>query len=419
MQSPRHSFSGDGFVLLQNGNVLSGKIATNAERIIVKMDGNSKLNLEHKNVEHIGSSLQALYDHQKLGIRVWGTGEHWHLAHWCIKQGLLDQAIEHYRAIELTAADSPQFRQVEHMLREALLANEQVRKTLGLELTGKNEADVALGFPPDQGNEVVQASANIPKLIETPGDRSRENQTRNGTWKQTEIPGYIRKTFQTSILPVLVTRCGQSGCHGILGKSDFHIYQPIGDQAAITLAKDLDQVLQYIDRDRSNESELLAYATKAHGIQRHPSLNPSREDERLLIERISQWIRSLALTQSIDKTMPQQYPATVAGAKSYSANAVSQAVATGPSVSAESSVDQDEKLSRNGFSTMFQKRDRNASLSKPAKSAPPPAVLSGSELEDLEKAIRNLEEKYENSDSGTPSQSQDPFDPDVFNRKFR
>jgi hypothetical protein len=45
--------------------------------------------------------------------------------------------------------------------------------------------------------------------------------------------------------------------------------------------------------------------------------------------------------------------------------------------------------------------------------------LSGSELDDLEKAIRDLEEKYESAEPSKTTQAKDPFDPDVFNRKFR
>ena len=100
-QSP-HSFSGKGFVLLQNGNVLSGKIETNADRVSVQLDGNSTIKLEHKQIEIIGESIEALYQHQVKGIRQWGTGEHWHMAHWCIKQELLDKAIVHYQEIEKT-----------------------------------------------------------------------------------------------------------------------------------------------------------------------------------------------------------------------------------------------------------------------------------------------------------------------------
>ncbi|MFY7873966.1 MAG: hypothetical protein ACOVQM_00880, partial [Pirellula sp.] len=118
-------------------------------------------------------------------------------------------------------------------------------------------------------------------------------------------------------------------------------------------------------------------------------------------------------SQSINKTMPQQYPVVTASAQNDSIGAVTQAIATSP---LDGSGD---RMTRSELSKIVEKRDRNASLSKPAKSAPPPAILSGSELDDLEKAIRDLEEKYESAEPSKTTQAKDPFDPDVFNRKFR
>ena len=71
------------FVLLQNGNVLKGQISKQADRIAIMIDGNSTLLLDPKQIEHVGPTLESLYLHQRAGVRTWGTGEHWHLAHWC------------------------------------------------------------------------------------------------------------------------------------------------------------------------------------------------------------------------------------------------------------------------------------------------------------------------------------------------
>jgi hypothetical protein len=58
-------------------------------------------------------------------------------------------------------------------------------------------------------------------------------------------------------------------------------------------------------------------------------------------------------------------------------------------------------------------QDRNAKLSKPAKSAPPPVILNASELKEIEEAIAKLEQKHSEK-KGT----KDPFDPSVYNAKF-
>ncbi len=392
------------YVLLRNGNVLKGFIRSDKERISIAADGNSNLFVEPKQVAFIGPSLESLYQHQRSGVRNWGKGEHWHLAHWCIQQGLIDHAIEHYQVLDASASDSPRFKQLEHSLRDALLADENVKKAVHRQAQAATPTS-AWTQPLDsttQASTVMQASAETPRLrFVAQGDNTESGES----WNKHEIPGYIRKTFQNSILPVLVSRCGQSGCHGLLGKTDFHIYQPVGDQSASILARDLDEVLMYIDRDRIQESRLLAYATKAHGIQRNPSLNQSRDDERALIERINFWVKSLALSQRPEITMPAQYPSTTQAAQS-----VSSAVANVPVA---------KPSNRKTKRTDEVEQDRNAKLSKPAKSAPPTEFISMSELADLESAIEKFERQSGAGVAGSVPAKKDPFDPDVFNRQFR
>lgn len=380
------------FVLLQNGNVLKGQISKQADRIAILIDGNSTLLLDPKQIEHVGPTLESLYLYQHAGVRTWGTGEHWHLAHWCIQQNLIDHAIEHFQALEKTASGSPRFKQLEHLLREALLKN-------------KNENQSVETSP----SEVVQASAALPKQSPPLLERSRPEE-----WTNREIPGYIRKSFQTSVLPILVTRCGQSGCHGLLGKSDFHIYQPVGDQAATVLASDLHEVLRYIDGEHAQESKLMAYATKAHGISRQPSLNPARENDRGHIDRLNQWVKSLTLSQRMETTMPTQYPIAAIPTQTANGSTVTQAIATTP-------VTQNTRSSRASLGKSDDSQNRDAKLSKPAKSAPPAVFLSGSEIADLESTIEKLERKFDGTETGNGKSSvnKDPFDVDSFNRKFR
>ena len=381
------------YVQLKNGNVLKGIVRSEKDRVSVAVDGNSNLLIERKQIAFIGPTLESLYQNQRASIRQWGTGEHWHLAHWCIQQGLLEHAIEHYKILETTASDSPRFKQLEHLLRESLLADENVKQSIHQRTPSVRTSNAIIGEQKNEANDVSQARAKSPPV------ESSE------TWNKHEIPGYIRKTFQNSILPVLVSRCGQAGCHGILGKSDFHLYQPLGDQSANMLARDLDEVLRYIERDRIQESPLLEYATKAHGIQRNPSLNQSRDDERVLIERINFWVKSLALSQKPASTMPAQYPST---------NQVNPSVSPAVAI-----VPVSKPTGRNSKQVDHVEQDRNAKLSKPAKSAPPTEFLSMSEIADLESAIAKFEKQIGDGSAGSTSTKKDPFDPELFNRTYR
>jgi len=413
------------YALLQNGNVLKGVVSKEKDRICIQVDGNSKLFVDAKQLAFVGPTLESLYQHQVSGVRQWGTGEHWHLAHWCIQQGLLEQAISHYQVLEKTASSSPRFKQLEHLMREALLADIHLKQSA--QKQSASAEPVA-----DNGNPVILASSQSPTLLKTSlqepklmSNMSTGNDASNDPWIKHEIPGYIRKTFQTSVLPILVARCGQSGCHGMLGKSDFHLYQPVGDQAATLLARDLDEVLRYIDRKHTHDSRLMAYATQAHGIQRNPSLNQTRDDERILIERINQWVKLLVLSQKVETSMPAHYPLS-AGAI---ATPVSPAVANMPIATGLESTSLPQPNVLPGLKPTSTRKsrmigepvqkDRNAKLSKPAKTASPTEIVSMAELNDLESIIEKFEKQTVNGDANGSPTRKDPFDPELFNRQFR
>jgi hypothetical protein len=402
------------YVLLQNGRVLIGRLSYQKDKVTIAVADNSSIMIDAKQIAFVGKSIESLYDNQRASVRNWGTGEHWHLAYWCIQYGLLDKAIEHYEYLELHAADSPRFKQLEHLMRDALLADEKIKRALQGASSAPTSSDLVQ--PSVHDSAVVLASAESPKRETISGAAPEAREQEVDPWAKHEIPGYIRQTFHKSILPILITRCGQSGCHGLMGKSDFHIYQPVGDQSALVLAKDLDAVLKYINRENVQASPLMAYATKPHGIQKNPSFNQARQDDRALIERINQWIKSLAFSKKLETTMPTQYPLGVTTGERMPQGGVSQAVAV-------TAANETEAKPKKGMGRAFEKaidvQDRKAKLSKPAKSAPPTVFLTGGEITDLESAIAELEKRTGSEAAVAPNAKKDPFDPDVFNRKFR
>lgn len=372
------AFYGEGYVLLHHGNVIHGFVKPQADRITIALDKGNEVTVPNRQVLTIGKNLEALYTFQVRAIRKWGTGEHWHLAQWCIQNGLLDQAIEHYTELEKTASASPKFKQLDLQLRQALLADSQVQQAL--EEQGIPNPIVPASFeeviqPPktlseEHGNDVQIESDRIPRVV----------------------PGYLRRSFQTEVLPIVVSRCGQSGCHGMLSKTDFQIFQPVGEQAASLSQRNLEAIMSYVDHKEPIQTSLIQYAIRPHGSQRNPSIQPNREEDRVLMEKVLQWLKSLAESES---GTTASEPARVAPA---------MAIVPKSAFREQTRRKTDEDLPQ---------QDRNAKLSKPAKSAPPPVILNASELKEIEEAIAKLEQKHSEK-KGT----KDPFDPSVYNAKF-
>jgi hypothetical protein len=222
------------------------------------------------------------------------------------------------------------------------------------------------------------------------------------------IPGYLRRSFQIEVTPVVVSRCGQSGCHGMLAKNDFQIFQPVGEQAAAITETNLENLLRYIDTDMPRQSVLLSYATRPHGTQRNASINPSRDEDRVLLDRILRWLQSLSDT-SKDEADGSSVVAASSNAqgKDLSGSQVEPAIALVPKNTLQKSNQRKRMMGEPVVG------DRNAKLSKPAKSAPPAAVLNAAEIQELEDAIAKLERIEAGS-----KPNRDPLDPSVFNAKY-
>jgi hypothetical protein len=178
----------------------------------------------------------------------------------------------------------------------------------------------------------------------------------------------------------------------MLSKNDFQIFQPVGEQAALLSQRNLEAIVSYVDHKEPIQTSLIQYAIRPHGSQRNPSIQPNREEDRVLLEKIFQWLTSLAESES---GIAASEPAPVAPAMALiPRNTVQQQV-------------------RRKTPEDSPQQDRNAKLSKPAKSAPPPVILNASELKEIEEAIDKLEQQHQEK-KGT----RDPFDPSVFNARF-
>jgi hypothetical protein len=406
------------YVMLMNGSIFHGVVRPTGDRLEIRLGTGSSIQIDNKQVAFIAPSKRALYDLQVASTRQWGTGEHWHLTEWCIQQGLLDEAIFHFKQLSQIAEPTNKLKQLEHKLREAILSSEQVKALLANqkkqtipsqgriqdgELQASKQADAPIDNQPGMASQgVVLASAT-----QTLDSKSVAPELALG------IPSYVKKAFQSNISPLLVRRCGQAGCHGVPGKSVFHIQQAAGEQAAEIAAENLENVLRYVNIQSPAESELIRYALKEHGDQKHPSFNPlKREDERIHVERITQWIKSLELSKASAGAEVQfataLEPSAVRALPLPSAGTFPQSsMGTLPQ---ESEMSRLERIAK--WREVSEVQDKDAKLSKPPRSSDGPIALTSGELSELEKAIDQLERKH------SAKSQKDPFDPNLFNSKY-
>ncbi len=413
------------FVLLNNGSVFHGVARSVGERLEIQLGEGSSIQVDKKQVAFVASSKLELYEKQVRSTRRWGASEHAYLTQWCIQQGLIDQAMLHFGNLAKITPHDGTFKQLEHKLKQAIINSERVKAMLAQNAPDNAAIPAAPAANPpelaahsDAPSDVVLASAAHHKIEPTDEERIVLN----------AIPGYVRKTFQTSIAPILVSRCGQAGCHGVPGNSVFRVRQAVGEQAGLVMAENIENVLRYSNLQDPLESELIAYATKAHGTQSQPRFSPHIRDEDLRhIQRITQWIKSVSLTTSTttqnpaipNASVPQRSPnqqfAGTSGDEVIRAVAVQDA--NTPVIAIATSVTTGEQESRmdriQEWLENAPEQDKNAKLSKPAKASQGPAVISNDELVQLEKFIERLDKQH------SQGKQKDPFDPNYFNTRYR
>lgn len=388
------AFYGEGYVLLQHGNVLHGFVKPHADRVTVVLEKGNEVTIPNRQILTVGKSKETLYSFQVNAIRKWGSGEHWHMAQWCIQNGLLDQAIEHYTELEKIASESPKFKQLDLQLRQALLADAKVQQAL---------ADQGIPNPiqPVSYEELAEVTSDPPATTQPTNDEGPSSPA-----SPRVVPGYLRRSFQTEVQTIVVSRCGQSGCHGMLAKNDFQIFQPVGDQAATITQRNLDSLMRYVDHSDPMQTSFLQYAIRPHGQQRNPSLPPNRDEDRALLDKIAAWLASIQAAESGAIEPNTHRIVNPAEWNPENSGPVAKASALIPKSAVQAAARQ------RSFEGM-EEQDRNAKLSKPPRTAAPAVILDASELQEIEDAIAKLEEK-----EGRKKNARDPLDPAEFNSKY-
>lgn len=411
------------YLLLEHGGILHGVTQPVGDQISVQLEKGNTIHVKKDSVVHVASSKVDLYEFQINSIRRWGPSEHWHITQWCVQNDLIEQALFHFKELSSIVEPSSKLKQLEHQIKVAILRSEPVQKylaeqqrALGIESQPAATLAVSQQTASDASDGNVQmASATMPNAPSS--DSSKSQSIGADEVNVNNLPSYVRKAFQQTITPILVQRCGQSGCHGLPGKSDFHIYQPIGEQASQTAINNLIDVLKYVDVKRPSESRLLAYATHAHGIQKHPTLNALKESDQATIARIEQWIKSIDTNHVAFSPYPVVSSVALAGGTTtVDPSSINNKPTLLQTPLDESTVSGASALSRKemllNLRNNIGEEDPNAKLSKPAKTGNLPTIIDASEIAGLERAI----EKLERSESAKGKK--DPFDPNEFNSRF-
>jgi hypothetical protein len=119
-----------------------------------------------------------------------------------------------------------------------------------------------------------------------------------------ELPPGTVEHFTAVIQPILLDRCGNAACHGARASARFQLLQPVAGKIPSRrfTQRNLFSTLSIVNKELADDSELLAMSLKPHGPVRWAAFK-SEEDKQY--REVAEWIASL---QAVPKQSP---PATV------------------------------------------------------------------------------------------------------------
>lgn len=193
------------------------------------------------------------------------------------------------------------------------------------------------------------------------------------------LPRGAVETFTQSVQPLLMNYCATSGCHGPQTDGGLQLVRiPTGKPASRRVTqRNLNSVLAYVDRENAAASRLLTAAGGPHGTVKRAVFS---EHEAAQYNRLVEWVRLLAQQPT------PEVPATVTPATPvFPPDSVLSQV---PPQVLSKEAQRANPLSAAGHGQTVR-RGAAAALSKPGADGAEPGI----------------------------SQSADPFDPEIFNRR--
>lgn len=192
------------------------------------------------------------------------------------------------------------------------------------------------------------------------------------------IPSSAVETFSQTVQPLLLKNCAAAGCHGAAPRSDFQLIRlarGVTPSRRVT-QRNLHAALAWIDRKEPDKSRILTAAAQAHGNTQH---NKFEGTEGQVFRHLAQWVHQVARPD--ESVRPQTVQAADA--------TLSQSIPDAPGVRSTA------KLVRRTSAAHGVGGPIARPLSESAKEVSPPST------------------------GGTaPLCPADPFDPELFNRRF-
>lgn len=221
-------------VLLKNGNVLLGRPTYVGEQCVIELDNGAQIRLATRAIQADCRDLLECYEQLRRSLPEGSrAAPHLELAQWCLRYGLLEQAAD--QALSAMRAE-PDHAGIDALLRQIRVAGQHGVEKSGQTSTGSSDAGRAVVV-----DELDQLARSVPQ------------------------PALAM--FSSRVQPLLINRCGGSGCHTGHRAGAFRLLEPPrgGTFFRRLTLRNLQTTLVQVNLQFPEESPLLSVPQKAHG----------------------------------------------------------------------------------------------------------------------------------------------------------
>jgi hypothetical protein len=245
--------TGQQLLVLRNGQALEGSVSRSGDIYHVALSG-GEIRIKAADVELVCRDLEEAYQRKRAVIPVGSLRERLDLAQWCERHKLYDHAAAELADAAAVAPGNPMV----NFLRR------RVETTLE-----------PLPDPPksESSRDTALSNAELDRMI------------RN-------LPHKTVEDFTRSVQPLLINNCTLSGCHGPQSKNGLCLQRPAADQPTgrRSTQRNLNSVLQYVDRDNPLASRILTVPTAPHGTAKTAIFS---EHQITQYKRLVDWVLQL------------------------------------------------------------------------------------------------------------------------------
>lgn len=270
---------GEGLVLLSNGNVLPGQALLIGPTVIIQREDGSELQIPASQFQHAAATMQQLHAFRLQQNPPRSFSDHLSNARWCLRHQLVQEMEASLTAAEALDPTHPELVYLRRQWRsQQMLA--QVSDSGG----NLNDVTHALGYQAavDRLAPAVQIQPANPEIADP--DKLAEH----------NLTPQAMNAFVNHLQPLLVSRCGNAGCHRSPAESAQWELTHMGTHRRPSpRMTDLNVIrtLEQITLDEAQASPLLLYANQPHGgDDRSDRYQPA--DQRVH-HAIQQWIAIL------------------------------------------------------------------------------------------------------------------------------